>query len=160
MKDKTACFTGHRLIPMEQYDAINSCLTQAIIHLIQKGYCFFGAGGALGFDTMAARAVLQLKRQYPLIYLILVLPCLSQPKGWSEHDRMVYEQIKARADKGVYTAREYTTGCMHKRDRHLVDNSSACICFLTKASGGTAYTVHYARTKGLAVINIAQGHKN
>lgn len=45
---------------------------------------------------------------------------------------------------------------MQKRNRHLVDNSSACICYLTKPTGGTAYTVNYASEHGLMIINIAQ----
>lgn len=155
MIDKTVCFTGHRMIPADQYDAIRRRLMSTIIRLIGRGYRFFGAGGALGFDTMAAQAVLALKIRYPHIRLILVLPCVLQAKNWSEHDRAVYENLKARADKVVYTSIEYTKGCMRKQNRHLVDNSSACICYLTRASGGTAYTVEYARKKGLEVINIA-----
>ena len=46
---------------------------------------------------------------------------------------------------------------MHKRNRHLVDNSSVCVCYLAKDSGGTDYTVGYARLKGLKVINLASG---
>ena len=49
----------------------------------------------------------------------------------------------------------YTQGCMHRRNRHLVDHSSVCICYLTGSSGGTAYTVNYARKQGLEIINIA-----
>lgn len=54
-----------------------------------------------------------------------------------------------------YTSEEYTRGCMHKRNRHLVDNSSACIAYLTESKGGTAYTVDYAAKHGLTVFNIA-----
>lgn len=50
----------------------------------------------------------------------------------------------------------YTRGCMHKRNRHLVDNSSACISYLTENKGGTFYTVNYAKSKGVEVINIAE----
>ena len=45
---------------------------------------------------------------------------------------------------------------MQKRNRHLVDNSSICICYLTKPTGGTAYTVNYARRCSLQILNIAQ----
>lgn len=69
-----------------------------------------------------------------------------------------YERIKAQADKVVYTAQQYTSGCMHRRNRHLVDNSSVCVCYLTKDSGGTAYTVQYAERQELKIINIA--HKS
>lgn len=46
---------------------------------------------------------------------------------------------------------------MFKRNRHLVDCSSVCVCYLTKPSGGTAYTVKYAASGGLTIVNIA-GH--
>ena len=160
MKERTACFTGHRRIPDGQYGVVNGRLLDVVISLIDKGYRFFGAGGALGFDTMAAQAVLSLKKRYPFIFLILVLPYPAQAKGWSERDRAVYESIKGCADKVVYTGREYTNGCMHRRNRHLVDNSSVCVCYLTKRTGGTAYTVGYARQHGLEVINIAQNGKS
>lgn len=67
-----------------------------------------------------------------------------------------YEHIKTQADKVVYTAQQYTPDCMHKRNRHLVDNSGICVCYLTSVSGGTHYTVSYAEKQGLEVINIAQ----
>ena len=60
------------------------------------------------------------------------------------------------ADKIVYTSENYYNGCMHKRNRHLVDNSSLCIAYLTKESGGTAYTVNYARQNGLTIINVGK----
>ena len=94
--------------------------------------------------------------QYPDVKLILVLPCLSQTRGWSARDIEIYEDIKNKADKVVYTSQEYTKGCMHKRNRRLVDNSSACICHLTQKTGGTAYTVEYAKRKNLLVINAAE----
>ena len=60
---------------------------------------YFGAGGALGFDTIAAFTVLKLKESYPDIRLILVLPCLAQTRGWSREDVEKYEDIKSKADK-------------------------------------------------------------
>jgi uncharacterized phage-like protein YoqJ len=156
MKNKTACFTGHRKIPPEQLSEIAQRLEKIIIGLIENGYCYFGAGGALGFDTLAALTVLQLKEKYTQVRLILVLPCLTQSKDWSEDNQIVYEEIKSKADKIVYTSKEYSRGCMHKRNRHLVDNSSACICYLTKQKGGTAYTVSYAQAKGVSIFNMAK----
>lgn len=117
---------------------------------------YFGAGGALGFDTLAAQCVLSLRKRYSHIKLILVLPCTTQTKGWSKDDIAVYEEIKSQADKVVYTSHDYFRGCMHKRNRHLVDNSSACISYLTENKGGTFYTVNYAKSKGVEVINIAE----
>lgn len=155
MKSRTVCFTGHRKIPPKQLETVARRLKETLVELIEKGYLFFGAGGALGFDTLAAQTVLELKADYPQIKLILVLPCVSQADRWSITDKQIYKQIKESADKVVYTAREYTTGCMHKRNRHLVDNSSVCVCYLTENTGGTAYTVNYATSQGLSIINTA-----
>lgn len=117
---------------------------------------YFGAGGALGFDTLAAQRVLRLRKSYPQIKLILVLPCISQADRWAPEDVRTYREIMKQADKVVYTSQDYSPGCMFKRNRHLVDHSSVCICYLTKGSGGTAHTVEYARERRLEIFNIAK----
>ena len=156
MKEKTVCFTGHRTIPMLKKWKIEKKLKETLEALIDNGYCYFGAGGALGFDTIAAQTVLGLKKKHPEIKLILVLPCKNQTRGWEEKDVSVYESIIEQADKLVYTQEHYDRGCMFKRNRHLVDNSSVCVAYLTEEKGGTAYTVNYANQKGVKVINIAE----
>ena len=93
---------------------------------------------------------------HPEVKLILVLPCENQTKYWKQQDIDVYNDIKSRADKVKALAPHYYNGCMQKRNRHLVDYSSACICFLTKHEGGTAYTVDYAKQKGLYLINVVE----
>ena len=155
LTSKTVCFTGHRKIPVLKSISLKRKLKKTIEQRIAEGFCCFCAGGALGFDTLAAQTVLELKKQYPNIELILVLPCESQTLGWKEKDIEIYEDIKRQADEVVYTAKEYTRGCMHKRNRYLVDHSSACIAYLTESTGGTAYTVDYAIKHGLSVCNIA-----
>ena len=155
MKEKTVCFTGHRKIPSESIPELSRRLKNILLRLIEEGYMYFGAGGALGFDTLAAQCVLSLRKWYPHIKLILVLPCTAQTKGWSKDDIAVYEEIKNQADKVVYTSHNYFRGCMFKRNRHLVNSSSVCIAYLTQEKGGTAYTVNYAKKQGLTVINLA-----
>ena len=97
----------------------------------------------------------ELKIQLFFIYFPLFLPCENKTKYWKQQDIDAYNDIKLRADKVKVLAVHYYNGCMQKRNRHLVDCSSACICFLTKHEGGTAYTVDYAKQKGLYLINVA-----
>lgn len=156
MREKTCCFTGHRNIPSGMERKLFRVTEKIVETAIEDGYRYFGAGGALGFDTIAALVVLKLKEHYPDIKLILVLPCLTQTKGWRKEDVEIYEDIKRQADKVVYTSQEYTQGCMHKRNRHLVDNSSLCICYLTDNKGGTFYAVNYAKERQLSILNIAE----
>lgn len=152
MRSETCCLTGHRDIPAGALPRLSAELEQILRGLIAEGVRYFGAGGALGFDTLAAETVLRLRRQYPQIRLILVLPCRDQTKGWSPWDVLKYERIKARADQVVYTGESYVPGCMHRRNRHLVDHSAVCVAYCTRSTGGSAYTVNYAARQGLRVV--------
>ena len=156
MNNLAVCFTGHRELPKKELKKITKRLEKEVEKLIKNGCRLFAAGGALGFDTLAAVTVLRLKTKYPDIRLILVLPCETQAKSWSNEDKAIYEDIKSRADKIIYTSKNYYRGCMHKRNRQLVDISGICVCYLARNVGGTAYTVNYALSKGLKIINISR----
>ncbi len=156
MRNRTCSFSGHREISKGDYKRMKERLYAEIETLINEGYLFFGVGGALGFDTEVALAILDLKSKYPNIKLILVLPFLEQADGWSLQDIALYENIKSKADKVKYTAEQYHSGCYYKRNRHLINNSSVCIAYMRKNTGGTAYTVKYAQEQNVRVINIAK----
>ena len=156
---KTCCFTGHRVIPAADRADIEKQTARAVNQLIADGVDTFVSGGAIGFDLLAAQVVLRAKTVYPAVRLNMVLPCRDQDARWSAADRAAYAAILARADEVVYTADTYHRGCMHVRNRAMVDRSDACICYLTAATGGTAYTVNRAREKGIPVFNVARTTK-
>lgn len=156
MKNITCCFTGHREIPAGKYAEIKKRLEKEIEILIHQDVIYFTDGGALGFDTLAALTVLEFRKQYPQIKLIMVLPCKEQDKMWSDSDKRIYASILERADKIIYTSEYYHRGCMHIRNRYLADCSGHCIAYLEKPTGGTAYTVNYIQKKGIKVINVAE----
>lgn len=152
MKNISCFFTGHRFIPYNQYAEIEQKLFDAIIDLIEnKGVKYFYCGGALGFDTMSALAVISLREKYD-IKLILALPCKNQTAKWREDDILLYDRIFAQSDKVYFVSEAYTDGCMLKRNREMVDNCQYGIAYLTKNFGGTAYTVRYANEKGREII--------
>ena len=84
MKERTCCFTGHRDIPQNEYASIKKRLGNEVEKLIKQGVIYYGAGGARGFDTLAAEVVIELRKKYSQIKLILVLPCEGQESMWSE----------------------------------------------------------------------------
>jgi len=153
-KAETACFTGHREMKMATGE-VKRRLSELLDILISRGVLFYGCGGAWGFDFLAAEMVIEKKKTNPAVKLILVLPCKDQDKGWRPEQQATYAYIKTQADKTVYTAEKYFRGCMHKRNRHLVDNSKFCISLLEKHQGGTYYTFQYAMDKGLTIYNLS-----
>ena len=91
MREQTCCFTGHRRISFGERVEITNKLRTVIGDLYQRGIRYYGAGGAIGFDALASKAVLAMKEECPGIKLILVLPCLAQTKGWNRRDIEEYE---------------------------------------------------------------------
>ncbi len=155
MSNKVCCFSGHRNISSQKKSAVYSKLIDEIKTLINVGYDTFICGGALGFDTLCAQAVLEIKNSNNDIKLVLALPCKNQTKNWKQADIDIYKYILERSDEVIYISENYYNGCMHKRNKFMVDNSSQCICYLDKSYGGTAFTVKYATEKGLKLINLA-----
>ena len=156
-REKTACFTGHRAISQKIRPALLSELYSTVMHLILEGYDSFICGGAVGFDTMAAECVLSMKERYPEIKLILALPCRDQTVKWDDlGDLTKYKEILGKADVVEYVQPFYSEGCMHKRNRWMVDHSSVCIAYLTSKRGGTAYTCNYANKCNLTLINLGE----
>ena len=151
----TVCFTGHRTFSRAALAQLPQLLEDTLTELIQSGYDTFRAGGALGFDTMAALKVLELKARFPHIRLHLYLPCPDQNKFWNEDEKGLYQKILARADDIHYTAQQYTNGCMLQRNREMIDGSAICIAYFDGHGGGTAYSYGYASRQGVKMINLA-----
>ncbi len=155
-RSKTCSFTGHRTIPDGMSEYLIKRIMDEVNYLYSLGIKTFLAGGAIGFDTLAAKAVLKCREVHDDIRLIIVIPCRDQARSWKQPDIDTYERIKKLANEVIYLSEHYYKGCMHRRNRYLIENSETCICYLTQGSGGTAYTVKYAKDKGLTVFNLAQ----
>ena len=85
-KNITCCFTGHRDIPANHAKSLEADLENAILSLIAEGVDTFISGGALGFDMMAAIAVLKAKEKHPHAKLVMALPCRDQHVRWCQKD--------------------------------------------------------------------------
>ncbi|MBQ9802169.1 MAG: DUF1273 family protein [Clostridia bacterium] len=153
---KVCCFTGHRTIKSELRGKLITRLDGTLERLISEGYTEFRAGGARGFDTLAALRVLYLRSKHPDVRLCLYLPCRDQTKGWPKGEQLVWEDILSRADEVHYVCDTYHEGCMHARNRALVDGSDLCIAYLTQNRGGTLYTCAYALKNGVELLNLGE----
>jgi len=154
--DRSCCFTGHRNIPAKDIPLIKKCIQEVIVSFSNLGFNTFITGGALGFDTLAAQTVLNMKTTIPDLRLVVAVPCLDQDKSWSIYQKSIYRHILERADKTICLNKQYVTGCMHQRNRFMVDNSTVCIAYLKSANGGTAYTVRYAESNDKEIVNLAE----
>ena len=154
--NKVCCFSGHRVISPELVVQLPALLDSKLSSLIENGFSTFKAGGAIGFDMICALKVLEMKKRYPShnIRLELCLPCPEQSAFFRETDKEIYNYVLAHADSISYAEKVYVSGCMFRRNRMLVDGSDLCLSYLASKKGGTAYTVSYAKEKGVEVVNL------
>lgn len=152
MNEKKVCaFTGHRNLNLGGFDL--SLLDRVILDLIKNGTVRFLCGMALGFDLQAAQSVLEYKRSYD-ITLTACLPCADQSKAFSSGRRLLYDRAIEGCDEVITLSPYYYSGCMHARDRYMVENSDVVVSYLRKSSGGTFYTVGYAKKLGKKIIEL------
>ena len=148
-------FSGHRRLPRDAAQ-LRRRLDVHIERLSADGAVEFLSGGALGFDLLAAEAVLALRPLYPDMRLIMILPCDNQDRAYTPADKARYRTLLEQADMVRYTAHGYYRGCMLARDRVMAEAAHFCLCYLTRSTGGTAYTVRQCARRDVPICNLAE----
>lgn len=156
-EQQTCCLTGHRVIPPGEEKKIMVRARNILLRLIrEKNVRYFGVGGAVGFDMMAAEYLLDLKahKEHQLkIISVLPYPAWRETEDWTDELRRREDAILRACDKVVYVRPEFETGVFLLRDRKLVDGSAWCVSYCNRPRTGTAYTVKYALDRGVKVFN-------
>lgn len=163
---KTACcFTGHRPNGLpeggdEQKEGmirLKHALIYGVEAAIQCGVTVFWAGGAAGFDMLAAEAVLAWREMYPDIRLCLALPSRTYDSAWPKALFARNARIRAAAAETWFASEaDNTWYALRMRNRYLVERADCCMTYLNRSKGGTCYTVNYAMERGIPVWNLAQ----
>lgn len=161
-RESTCCFTGHRpdKLPWGLDENSAECRKLRIEIAIQlealhsAGIAHFISGMALGCDLLFAEAVLAMREEYDDVTLEAAVPCDSQANSWPEEQKERYNAILSSCDTVTFVQHQYTPGCMLRRNRYMVDNSSVLLACFNGSSGGTMNTLLYARRQGVKTIII------
>ena len=151
---KITSFTGHRLIKKEHLQRLSPLVDRAIEYAYSEGCREFLCGGAVGFDTIAARCVIRFKMYHPDVRLKLILPCKNQDEKWSDRQRSAYEHLLSSADEVEFVADEYTDGCMRERNFILANRADVLVAYVGHNRSGSAQTVRMADSMGKTVYNL------
>lgn len=156
LRSLSVSFTGHRHLSANT-DSIMLKLKDEIIRAYQAGKRFFRTGGAVGFDTLAAEVVLQLKEHLPELALMVIVPFEGQDKYFAPASKERYRRILEQADEVVILSTAYFHQCYLRRNAYLVNHASWLIAYYDGVGiGGTSYTVHLAESKQIPVSNLFQ----
>ena len=154
MAYRSCSFTGHRQIKATHTSAIGALVDKGIAYAYSEGCRDFYSGGAIGFDTLAARAVIRFRISHPDVRLVLCLPCITQASLWSDSQRDDYEYLIRSADEIIYASEEYTDTCMRERNKMLAETADLVIAYVGRTRSGSSQTARMAERLGKTVYNI------
>ena len=161
-RSRICCFTGHRSLPPDRVDAIEKTTRHVLRVLLYAGFRVFLCGGALGFDTLAERVLLEARETEADMKLVLALPCRDQTRAWMKLPReqardvlREYQRIKGLADAVCYVNDFYFDGCMRERNRFMVEHASFCEGYYNGyPKSGAGQTWRMAQKAGLKLYNV------
>ena len=159
-------FTGHRpeRLPWGRNEddlrcaALKTLLRRTVREVYDRGFHTFLCGMARGCDTYFCEEVLQLRRRVQDITLEAAIPCLSQSDGWTAAQQERYRDLLELCNYRTVVQEKYDPGCMHRRNRYMVDRSSLLLAVHDGSPGGTRYTIEYAlrRRKDVLILPVPE----
>ena len=158
----SCCFTGHRpgKLPWRYDEEDRRCLSlkrriaDAVDAAYEEGCRHFLCGMALGCDLYFCEAVLALREGRPDVTVEAAVPCPTQADAWAPAQRERYKRLVEACDFETLVSAKYTPYCMQRRDRYMVDHSSLLIAAFDGTPGGTRYTMQYAMSRGLSIVDL------
>lgn len=131
----TVTFCGHSDVYGDE--TVRRWLEETVEDLILRDADLFYLGGYGGFDRMAASAVWELKKRYPNIESVLVLPYLDRKMNEDIYDCTTYPPLEE-------VPRRFA---ISKRNEWMVDQADVVVAYVTHGWGGAAKTLTYSRRK-------------
>nr|WP_325298261.1 SLOG family protein [uncultured Dysosmobacter sp.] len=162
-RQESCCFTGHRpaKLPWRYNEEDGRCLAlkrriaDTVEAAYDQGYRHFLCGMAQGCDLYFCECVLALRERRPDVTVEAAIPCPTQADGWPAALRERYDRLVAACDFETLVSARYSSSCMQRRDRYMVDHASLLIAAFDGSPGGTRYTVEYAMRRGVSVVDLA-----
>lgn len=125
----------------------NKCDELISMHKVKE----FWVGNYGGFDKISAIIVRELKKKYPDIKLILVIPYvtaeINQYKEiyYKEYDEIIISEYPENTPQRLRIL---------KCNQYMIDKSSFLIAYVSRSCGGAAKTLEYAkRKKNIEIFN-------
>ena len=162
-RQESCCFTGHRptKLPWGYREEDPRCLQlkrrimDALEAAYEEGYRHFLCGMAQGCDLYFCECVMELRRRHEGVTIEAAIPCPTQADSWPAAQRQRYRALVEACDFETMVSSVYSSSCMQRRDRYMVDHASLLIAAFDGSAGGTRYTVEYAMRRGLDVVDLA-----
>ena len=135
-------FCGHKEIA--DTSTVRVAVDETLRGLVAEGADYFLLGGYGGFDSLAAHAEYDLKRDNPQIHSTLVIPYLNRNYDTKLYDDTTYPPLEGVPLKYAIS----------KRNEWMVDQADVVVAYVQHSWGGAAATLRYAESKHTRIIRI------
>lgn len=144
-RETTAVFIGNR----DCYGIDTRCIQKSIKYAINSGITTFLSGGQGDFDRICASQVYKLKKEYPNIKNILVIPYID----FRIFNKDIFDEIIFPFEAQISSYYSYKSA-IPERNRIMVSWSRMAISFVYK-NGGASKNLELAKNKNLEIIDIS-----
>lgn len=138
----TIAFCSHKDI--SNLSTVRAAVNELLRGLVAEGADYFLLGGYGGFDSLAAHAEYDLKRDNPQIHSTLVIPYLNRNYDTKLYDDTTYPPLEGVPLKYAIS----------KRNEWMVDQADVVVAYVQHSWGGAAATLRYAESKHKRIIRI------
>lgn len=138
-------FFGHKDAPASLYPEIKAQITHLILHRQADS---FMVGNQGNFDSMVLRALRELKKAHPHICYNVVLAYMPQQK----QEYILYTPEETFLPEGLETVPKRFA--ISFRNKWMVRQSDAIVCYIRHAWGGAAQFVTLAKKQNKEIINL------
>ena len=129
-------------------------MADAVETAYEEGYRHFLCGMAMGCDLYFCECALALRDAHPDVTVEAAIPCPTQADTWPPAQQERYRRLVDACDFETMVSARYTSSCMQRRDRYMVDHASLLIAAFDGSAGGTRYTVAYAMGRGIDIVDL------
>lgn len=114
-------------------------------------------GMSLGFDQAVAQSAIDLN-----IPFVAAIPFIGMESRWTKSSQdYFFKLLKHAVELSIISRGSYSNSKFLKRDRWMVDHADTVLALYDERfSGGTAYTVNYAKQNNKTIINIWNSWQN
>lgn len=158
MAPKVCCLIGHEDLRDYNIEKMKSALEKQINQLMEKGIDYFITSCRLGFETLAALKVIEMRSKMHYDSNLLIMSLFEEEKrkvwfkNWSKKDLETYEFIK----KNIYEEYDVTgetKGTLLAQHKSMIDVSNyVLVAFNGKDLGATHSAVNYAIKQNKKII--------
>ncbi|MBE6639507.1 MAG: DUF1273 domain-containing protein [Ruminococcaceae bacterium] len=150
VENKMCCGFGHRDVFKDIVGELKSILEDWIVN---NGVGTFMTGGMGDFDLQFAKAVRELKCQYPYIELVLIKPYFTNDLNTNKvYYESMYDSVLI---PDVLMGVHYKSA-IKLRNRWMIERCDCVLVYVNREFGGAYDALKYARKQGKTVIHLSQ----